>query len=223
MSDQGSTGRPAAFFRLEGALVGRPATLAAAWMGSQAQRIEERAVRIGAALLAAPFELGLGDAVVGHRLAWSALRGTSEDRLRVLGEEYAETWLIPHLRPVGVDLLEQCRRDGCDLVLISDHLAPMADTVGHHLRVGHVIANRLELRNGRATGRLEDPVVGRLGAGRLRELAEEHGWDLARSRAYGASGDDQLLLAAIGLPCAVHPDRALRRVAVDLDWPVVEG
>ncbi len=215
--------REAAFFRLEGALTSRPAALAAGWMGAQAQRLEERAARVGAALLATPFSFGLGDAVLGQRLAWAALRGTSEDRLRVLGEEYAETWLVPALRPVGLDLLERCRRDGLALVLVSEHPRVIADVVGRHLKVDLVLANALELRNGRATGRLQDPVVGRLGGERLRALSAERGWDLARSRAYGATAEDQLLLSAIGLPCAVHPDRALRRVATDLDWPVVEG
>lgn len=213
--------RPGAFFRLEGPLVASSAAMAAAWMGGNAQHLGERALRFGAALAAAPLARALDGATAG-RLAWAALRGTSEDRLRVLGEEYAEEKLVPALRPVGLDLLEQCRRDGCALVLVSDGLHEVADAVGRHLRVDAVVANRMELRNGRATGRLVDPVVGRLGGDRLRALAAHHDLDLARSRAYGTTADDQLLLAAAGLPCAVAPDRALRRVARDLDWPVVE-
>ena len=42
------------------------------------------------------------------------------------------------------------------------------------------------------------------------------------SWAYGASAADSLLLSAIGQPCAVNPDRQLRRLAKDHDWPVVE-
>src|SRR5690349_12111437 len=86
----GRMGKAAALFRLEGALVARPAALAAAWLAANAQGMSERALRLGAVALSAPFALGLGDASTGQRLAWSALRGTSEDRLRVLGREYAE-------------------------------------------------------------------------------------------------------------------------------------
>jgi phosphoserine phosphatase len=213
--------RPGAFFRLEGPLTSRHGATAAAWMGGNAQHLGERALRFGAAFAAGPLAFAM-DTPTASRLAWAALRGTSEDRLRVLGEEYAEEKLIPSLRPVGIDLLEQCRRDACVLVLVSDGLHDLADVVGRHLRVDHVVANRMEFRNGRATGRLLDPVVGRLGGERLRELADRLGVDLALSRAYGGGQDDQLLLSAIGLPCAVAPDRALRRVANDLDWPVVE-
>lgn len=215
--------RPAALFRVEGALTPRPAVLAAAWMAANAQRLEERAARLGAVALGAPLAFGLGDPTTGQRLAWAALRGTSEDRLRVLGQDYAESWLFGDLRPAGVDLLEQARRDGCLLVLISDHPDVIAEPLKRHLKADLLVANRLELRNGAATGRLVDPVVARFGGQALRDLAHAHQLDLGRSRAYAAAGADQVLLSAIGLPCAVHPDRALRRVCKDLDWPVVEG
>jgi phosphoserine phosphatase len=213
----------AALFRVERVIVPHPAAVAAAWLAGNAQHLSERALRVGGVALAAPFALGLGDAAVGHRLAWAALRGTTHDRLRILGEEYAQTVLIPAIRPIAVDLVEQARRDGCRIVLLSDLIEEVARPLADHLRGDVLVANRLELRDGRATGRLEDPVVARFGGSALRDLAAREGLDLGRSRAYGGRGDDQLLLSAIGLPCAVHPDRQLRRVARDLDWPVVEG
>jgi phosphoserine phosphatase len=215
-------GRPAALFRVEGVITPRPAQLAAGWIAANGQHLTDRAVRVGAVALSAPFALGWGDAAIGHRLAWAALRGTSEDRLRILGQEYAETVLLPTLRPIAVDLLERARREGCALVLISDHVQQAVQALAEHLRVDHLVANELELRNGRATGRLVDPLVARFGGALLQAFAARHDLDLASSRAYGSRGDDQLLLAGIGLPCAVCPDRALRRVARDLDWPVVE-
>lgn len=214
---------PAAFFRFEGVLVTRPATLAAAWLAANAQHLTQRAVRLGAVALSAPFALGLGDAAVGQRVAWSALRGMSQDRIAVLGEEYAQTHLLDHLRPVGVDLLERARRSGHQIVIVSDLIEEVVAPIAEHLRAHHVVCNHLEMRNDKATGRLAGAVVTRFGGRQLRTFAEEHGLDLTESCAYGASGDDQVLLSAVELPCAVHPDRILRRVAADLDWPVVEG
>jgi len=216
-------GRAAAFFRAEGVLVGRPAVLAAGWLAANAQHLGQRAARLGAVALCAPFALGLGDAATGQRLAWSALRGMSEDRVAVLGEEYAREYLLPNIRPTGRDLLERARRDGCVIVVISDLIAPIVAPLADELRADHRVCNRLELRNGRATGRLVDPVVTRFGGAVLRRYAEDHDIDLSASRAYGAAEADQVLLSSVDGPCAVHPDRALRRVAVDLDWPVVEG
>lgn len=222
-ADPESPAMPAAFFRFEGVLVTRPAAVAAAWLAANAQHLGQRAVRLGAVALSAPFTLGWGDAAVGQRVAWSALRGMSADRIAVLGEEYAQTQLLDNLRPVGIDLLERARRAGSRIVIVSDLIEEVVRPVADHLRADHLVCNHLEMRNGRATGRLDGAVVTRFGGRLLRDFAEEHGLDLGASSAYGASADDQVLLSAVELPCAVTPDRGLRRVALDLDWPVVEG
>ena len=44
-----SRGRPAAFFRLEGALTPRTAEIAAAWLALNSQQIAQRLTRLGAA------------------------------------------------------------------------------------------------------------------------------------------------------------------------------
>ena len=118
--------RPAAFFRLEGVLVARPAALAAGWMAPNAQHVAGRLGRLSAVAASAPFQLGLGDPAVGARLAWMALREMSEDRVEVLGEEYWSTWLADGLRPAGTDLIQRARRDGMAVVLVADHVEPIA-------------------------------------------------------------------------------------------------
>ena len=215
--------RPAAFFRLEGVLVPRPAALAAGWMAANAQHLSGRFGRLSAVAAAAPFSLGLGDPAVGARLSWMALRDMSEDRIEVLSEEYWETWLADHVRPAGTDLVQRARRDGFAVVLVADHIEPIARHAAAAIGADAVVANRLELRSGRATGRLLDPVTARFGGRPLSTFAAERGYDLSASRAYGSAAADQVLLSSTPWPCAVHPDRGLRRVARDLDWPVVEG
>jgi len=214
---------PAAFFRLEGVLVHRPAAVAAGWLAANDQRLRGRVTRLAGVAAAAPFSLGLGDAATGARLAWMGLRGMSEDRIEVLGEEYWATWLEEGLRPAGVDLVNRARKEGFAVVLLSDHIEPIARHAARAVKADHLIANRPELRNGRATGRLVDPVVARFGGRPLRAFAADHDLDLTASRAYGSAAADQVLLSALPWPCAVYPDRGLRRVARDLDWPVVEG
>ena len=212
----------AAFFRVEGPLVQRPAAVAAAWLAANSQEMSQRIARLGAVALAAPLSFGR-DPTTATRMAWMGLRGMSGDRLEILGEEYFETHLKDHLRPVGRDLLARARREKLDVVLVSDHLDCIIRPLATYLNVSMVVANRMELRDHKATGRLQDPVVGRLGGAWLREFANEHNIDLQRSCAYGARDTDVPLLSSVGLPCAVHPDRGLRAAARDLDWPVVEA
>lgn len=216
----------AAFFRVEGTLTPRPTLAAAAWLAANVQRVRERLLRLGNVALAAPFSLGgpLHDPTTGSRMAWMGLRGVSEDRLVILGEEYAERYVIPTLRDVGVGLLRKAEKKGHRVVLISDSLDAVMKPVAEHLGIEELVCNSMEIRDMKCTGRLEDPVIGgALAVDWARNFARQHGIDLTASLAYGAQGDDQLLLSAIGHPCAVHPDRQLRRMARDLSWPVVES
>jgi len=214
---------PAALFRLEGTLSPRPTLTCAAWLVANAQRVRARMLGLGAMALAAP--LAARDPARASKLAWSTLEGISEDRLVVLGEIYAEEHLIPALSPVGLELLERCRAQGMRLVLLSDNLDVVVRPLAAHLRVDEIVCNAMELddRN-RATGELREPVLGPSIGGRiLKDALEERGIDLASACAYGSHGTDSALLGAARLPCAVTPDRELRRMARDLDWPIVEG
>lgn len=213
----------AALFRLEGPLSPRPTLTAAAWLAANAQRVRARLLGLSTLALAAP--LATRDPARAARLAWSALEGMSEDRLVILGEVYATEHLIPALSSVGLELLERCRAQGRRLVLLSDNLDVIAQPVAEHLGIRDVICNSMELdARRRATGVLRPPVLGpELGGRPLREALAERGLELSRASAYGSQRADSVLLGAVALPCAVTPDRELRRVARDLDWPIVEG
>ena len=54
----------------------------------------------------------------------------------------------------------------------------------------------------------------------LHEDAAAHGIDPARCWAYSDSISDEPMLSAVGHPVAVNPDRDLRRLAQERDWPV---
>jgi phosphoserine phosphatase len=216
----------AAFYRVEGAIVARPAIAAAAYLVGNAQHVGDRLLRLGGVAAAFPLSLG-GDRTLAARVAWMGLRGMSEDRLVVLGEEYGERHLVPHVKDVARQLLAESRARKHRIVLVSESLdvivGPLARSLGVPLE--DVVANRAEMSaEGRATGRLCDPFIGgQLGGGWARAFAKARNIDLERSFVYGASGGDGVLLATVGHACAVTPDRALRRLARDNGWPVVEA
>jgi len=216
----------AAFFRVEGSLSPRPTLAAAAWFAGNAQQVGERFARLGNVALAAPFVFGgpLRDATVGSRMAWMGLRGMSEDRLHVLGHDYFVDFIEPKLRSVGMELLDQAKKRGQKIVLISDNLDVVIEPLAKHLGADEHVCNRMEIRDGKCTGRLVDPIInGNLAGKWAKAFATDNEIDLTRSYGYGSEADDGLLLEAIGMPCAIHPDRQLRAMARDLDWPVVEG
>lgn len=216
----------AAFFRVEGTLVGRGALSLAAYCAANQARLGDRVMRLGQLAVAAPVYalLGQSDRVLANRLAYLPLRGMSEDRLAVLAEEYFEQILKERVLKGGLELIKTARAAGHRVVLISDTLEPVVAALVKHLRhVDDFVCNRLELRDGLVTGKLLAPVVGGHDSDAYaRDYARDRGLDLARSVAYGAHGPDLLLLSTVGSRCAVNPDFTLRRAAQQAAWPVLD-
>ena len=216
----------AVFVRSEGVLAAPGARSAAAYFAANAAGLRERALRLGHLAWAAPvYEvLGQSDRVLANRLAYLALRGMSEDRIAELAVEYWENVLRSRVLSDGVALLKRARAEHKRVVLLADSIEPVIQLLVEHLGcVDDYVCNRLEFRDGLATGKLIDPVIGGHDGGRfVTTYAHEHAIDLGASVAYGAHGPDVLMLAAVGRPCAVNPDYTLRRAAREAGWPVMD-
>jgi long-chain acyl-CoA synthetase len=98
------------------------------------------------------------------RVVHTVLRGVTRDRLDLLGEEYFEYKLKPRLKDTGVQQVKELVAGGADVVLVSQALEQIMRPLAEHLGVKHIVANRLEFRDGVATGRLLDPVIRPRGA-----------------------------------------------------------
>ena len=164
------------------------------------------------------------DRVLANRMAYLGLRNMSEDRIAMLAEEYVADMLRPRILAGGLDLLRKARRDGYQVVLISDNLTQILEGLAASLPDVHTcVGNRLEFRDCQATGRLLDPVVGGHDSCAWAErYAAAEGFELAQCVAYAAHGPDMLLMSRVGHPCAVNPDFTLRRAAREAGWPVVD-
>jgi len=128
------------------------------WRG---QSFLERCVRRGLVLLMAvlrPFFYAV-DRVMATRLVHTVLWGVSRDRMDLLGEEYFLYHLKPRLKSAGLQALKQVVDSGAEVVLVSQGLDHVMRPLAQHLGVKWLLANRLDLRDGIATGRLLSPVI----------------------------------------------------------------
>lgn len=158
-----------------------------------------------------------------NELFYQYYEGFTEDRLEVLSEELFEDVIKPRIFPRTRDLIEESRRAGCRQVLITGALDFTMRPLARYLEVDHLIANRLEFKDGVATGKLQKPFIG--GATKpvvMRQYATEHNLDLSDCFAYSDSYSDFPMLAVVGRPTACNPDRRLRGVARSYDWPIIE-
>ena len=108
--------------------------------------------------LARPF-LYITNREFATRLLHTVLRGVTRDRLDLLGEEFFEYFLKPRLKQRGVALLDEAIASGGEVVLVSQGLDHIMRPLAKHFGVKHIVANRLDFRDGKATGRLLDPVI----------------------------------------------------------------
>jgi HAD superfamily hydrolase (TIGR01490 family) len=157
-----------------------------------------------------------------NELLYNLYAGMSEDRLLSLADEAFDKVLKKSLYPGAKDLVSSCRALGHDVVFVSGALDFLMDRLARHLGATHVIANRLEMHRGYATGKILRPVVAGPEKARLvREHARAHGHDLDECFAYSDSYSDVPMLSVVGQPAAVNPDAALERLARAYHWPVL--
>ena len=149
------------YWRVEGSLADLTTVRPVAFFTWNAQTFLERWVRRGLVLVMAVLRPFLYAAHRGFatRVVHTVLRGISRDRLDLLGEEYFKYKLQPYLKSDGVELLKSHIAGGDEVVLVSQGLEHVMRPLAQHLGVKWMVANRLEFRDGIATGRLLEPVV----------------------------------------------------------------
>jgi thioester reductase-like protein len=149
------------FWRVEGSLLNLTAVRPVAFFTWNSQTFIERWARRGAMALMALIRpiLYLVHRRGATRVLHTVLRRISQDRLDLLGEEHFLYRLKPRLKPAGVEKLRELLAGGADVVLVSQGLDHVMRPLAQYLGVKRVLCNRLEFRDGRATGRLIHPVV----------------------------------------------------------------
>jgi phosphoserine phosphatase len=128
----------------------------------------------------------------------------------VLTEVRAAVRLTPGART----LVRTLHRLGFTVALVSGGFAEVVAPLADSLDIHHVRANRLEVVDGRLTGRLLGDVVDRAGkAAALREFAAAEGLPLSRTVAIGDGANDLDMLSAAGLGVAFNAKPVVQQAA----------
>lgn len=171
--------------------------LIAAHAGCQAQvaAVTERAMR------------GELDFAESLRARVALLEGLA---VSVLDEVRDEIVLTPGART----LVRTLKRLGDTVALVSGGFLEIVGPVAAELDIDHVLANQLEVADGRLTGRVDGPIVDRAGkAAALQRFAAEAGLPLSRTVAIGDGANDLDMLAAAGLGIAFNAKPLVRERA----------
>ena len=214
-----------AYFDVDGTLVGtnliHPTVMYFANQASPLQSV----MRLGGALLQAPAMAWAEsrDRRLFNEMLFSHYKGMTEDRIAVLSEEVFQEVVKPRIFCGAQELVAQCKKAGKRVVLITGSLDWTIRYLAEYLGADHAITNRLEMKAGKATGKLLRPVVaGPEKAVLIVEDARAHGHDLSNCSAYSDSYSDVPMLSVVGHPACINPDGRLSRLARAYDWPVLD-
>ncbi len=148
-------------------------------------------------------------------------KGINSKQAKVWHREHFEVSLKPRIYADAVKQIQWHNEQRHKIVLVTGGadfvVEPLANWIGADL-----IAAKLEEVDDMFTGRLLGELL--IGDGKAKAVlsyAKEHKIDLTKSYAYGDSISDAPMLAGVGHPVAVNPDRKLRQLALKRGWKIV--
>lgn len=219
----GDVGTSAAFFDLDKTIIAKSSTLAFS-KPFQAGGLISRKALLRSVYTQFVYVLGGADhdQMEKMRQMMSELvTGWDVSTVREIVADTLHNIVDPLVYDEAVQLIEQHHAEGRDVVIVSASGTEVVEPIGELLGADHVIATRMEVEEGRYTGTIAFYAYAEGKAEAMRELAADKGYDLARCYAYSDSMTDEPMLAAVGHPYAVNPDKELRRIAKERDWPIL--
>jgi HAD superfamily phosphoserine phosphatase-like hydrolase len=139
---------------------------------------------------------------------------------------------VPLFFAEGVERVAWHAKQEHAIVIVSGTLEPLANAAARALEIEvtargiaagiRVCATKLEESEGQWTGRIfGEAIFGKAKRRAVLALAEEMSLDLSQSWAYGDSGRDRWMLAAVGNPVAVNAKPKLARIAGKRGWRIL--
>lgn len=156
------------------------------------------------------------------RAAVGRLAGLREGELQSRVDAWFQREVAHRLRPGARQALEAHRQAGDRLVLATSSTSHAAAAARRAFALDDVVCTCFEVVDGAFTGRIAELAAGPAKAERVLEWARRHDVDLAQATFYTDSATDLALLERVGRPVAVHPDRALARIARRRGWEIVD-
>ncbi len=157
-----------------------------------------------------------------RRYLSSMVTGWEVQQVREIVAETLVDLIEPAVYAEAVALIAEHHGAGRDVVVVSASGTELVEPIAAMLGADSVIATRMVVADGRYTGEVSFYAYGENKAAAIRELAAARGYRLDECYAYSDSVTDLPMLAAVGHPVAVNPDRPLRREAATRGWPVLD-
>jgi HAD superfamily hydrolase (TIGR01490 family) len=148
------------------------------------------------------------------------LTGAPEAPMAVAAAAWYREDVVPMIAPAARHAIAAHRGAGDLVVLATGATQYAAESVARGLGIEHTLCSRLEVVDGRFTGKLAAMCFGVHKVTLAERFAGAAGLDLAASTFYSDSYHDLPLLERVGTPVAVNPDVRLWRHARARGWRI---
>lgn len=169
------------------------------------------------------YRLGfIKDTLPMRNAAYRAFQGWSEETMSAEVEDFFNSAVKGRMVPAAVELLRNHQQAGDSVLLLSASLEPVVKRIARSLGVRDFIATRLEMKDGRYSGRIEGSVphgtAKREALERYLKAHQKH----ERIRIYADHRSDECVLSAATEAVAVNPDPELKAIARRKEWEILE-
>lgn len=149
--------------------------------------------------------------------------GWHRTEIEQLVEETLEEIAEPLVYAEALTLIEEHKQAGRRVFIVSASPEQIVRPIGRHLGVTDIIATRVKTdAAGFFLAEIEQYAMGPGKAVAMQEVADREGIDLSASYAYSDSATDLPMMEIVGHPVAVNPEKELRKVAEERNWPIRE-
>ncbi|MEZ0341704.1 HAD-IB family hydrolase [Mycobacterium sp. pV006] len=146
--------------------------------------------------------------------------GWDVEQVKTIVGETLHDIVDPLVFAEAAELIADHRLCGRDVVIVSASGEEIVAPIARALGATHAMATRMVVEDGRYTGDIAFYCFGEGKVAAIRALAAREGYALEHCYAYSDSITDIPMLAAVGHPTVVNPDRALRKEAVARGWEI---
>jgi HAD superfamily hydrolase (TIGR01490 family) len=141
--------------------------------------------------------------------------------LKLLTKEFLERILFKRVHTAALDHLRRHRQENHTIVFLSASPDLYLNEFGFRFGVDRTICTKFLSQDGMFSGEIYSAnCKGEEKRRRLVDLYKSNEIDWSQSYGYGNSLMDVSFLEMLGNPVVVNPDRKLKQIAVERNWPV---
>ncbi len=180
--------------------------------------VQEALTQFGGLMI---YASGMQDFASLAALSARGVQGIPEETFVELGEEVYLRHLAAAIYPESRALVATHLAKGHTVAIVSAATLYQVNPIARDLGIEHVMCSLMEVKNGKFTGKMLEPVAWGEGKATLAlEFAQKHNLDLSKSYFYTDSMEDLPLMEIVGHPRAVNPDHRLAQWAFEHNWPI---